>query len=299
MSLPSPVADQAYMNISALEAGSLNVPLQNIVAGSSPTDFIRNPSLAFLLCHSKSGHRVVFDLGIRRDINSLPPAVRWRIQYFDFQPEVPQDVAESLKAGGTLPEQIDTVIVSHLHWDHVGDPEPFKNATFVVGERCREILAAGYPVTEDAPFSSTAIPVERTRFLSELDMNSAIGPYPDAIDYFGDGSMYIVDAPGHIGGHVNILARTSAEGSWLLLGGDSAGDFRLITGEKEIGHYSDVNGCFRCIHVDKELALENIRRIRGLLSNPKVQVLIAHDVPWYKENKGGPAFYPGVIPAKT
>lgn len=153
-------------------------------------------------------------------------------------------------------------------------------------------------MAEDAGFSSTAIPIERTRFLSELDMNACIGPYPNAIDYFGDGSMYIVDAPGHIGGHVNILARTSAEGSWILLGGDSAGDFRLITGEKEIGHYTDVNGCFRCIHANKELALVNIQRIRGLLSNPKVQVLIAHDVTWYEENRGGPAFYPGVIPAK-
>jgi glyoxylase-like metal-dependent hydrolase (beta-lactamase superfamily II) len=299
MSLPSPAEDQAYMNVSALEAGSLRVPLQNVVAGSSPTDAVRNPSLAFLLRHSKSGHQVVFDLGIRRDILSLPPAVQRRIQHFDFQPEIPQDVAESLKAGGTQPEQIDTVVVSHLHWDHVGDPEPFKNATFVVGEQCKGMLATGYPMTEDAGFSSTAIPIERTRFLSELDMDSFIGPYPNAIDYFGDGSMYIVDAPGHIGGHVNILARTSPEGSWILLGGDSAGDFRLITGEKEIGHYTDVNGCFRCIHANKELALENIQRIRGLLSNSKVQVLIAHDVAWYEENKGGPAFYPGVIPAKA
>ncbi|KAG0709233.1 beta-lactamase-like protein [Suillus ampliporus] len=299
MSLPLPATDQAYMNVSALEAGTLLLPLQIIIAGSSPTDFIRIPSLAFLLRHSKSGHQVVFDLGIRRDLSSLPPGVQRLIQHFGFQPEVPQDVAESLKAGGTPPEQIDTVVVSHLHWDHVGDPGPFENATFVVGEGCKEILATGYPLTENATSSSTAIPIERTRFLSELDMNSSIGPYPNAIDYFGDGSMYIVDAPGHVGGHVNVLARTSAQGSWILLGGDSAGDFRLITGEKEIGHYTDTNGCLRCIHVNKELALENIRRIRALLSNPKVQVLIAHDVPWYEENKDGPAFYPGVIPAET
>jgi hypothetical protein len=209
----------------------------------------------------------------------------------------------------------DSFLINHTS---VGDPEPFKNATFVVGEQCKGILATGYPVTEDAGFSSTAIPIERTRFLSELDMNSVIGPYPNAIDFFEDGSMYIVDAPGwcilvhpfvgiliilmyagHIGGHVNILARTSAEGSWILLGGDSAGDFRLITGEKEIGHYTDVNGYFRCIHIDEELALENIQRIRRLLSNSKIQVLIAHDVAWYGENKGGPAFYPGVISAKA
>ncbi|KAG1882888.1 hypothetical protein F4604DRAFT_1739319 [Suillus subluteus] len=70
MSLPSPAADQAYMNfVSALEAESLRVPLQIVVDGSSPTDAIRNPSPAFLLCRSKGGqcHQVVFDLRIRRD----------------------------------------------------------------------------------------------------------------------------------------------------------------------------------------------------------------------------------------
>ncbi|KAG2122296.1 hypothetical protein BD769DRAFT_1746695 [Suillus cothurnatus] len=124
-------------------------------------------------------------------------------------------------------------------------------------------------MTEHAGFWSTTIPIERTRFFSELDVDSFIGPYPNAINYFGD---IVLPYAGHIGGHVNILVHTSAGGSWIL-GGDSARDFRLITGEKEIEELGD--------------------------SNSKVQVLITHDVAWYKENKGGPAFYPGVIPAKA
>lgn len=38
-------------------------------------------------------------------------------------------------------------------------------------------------------------------------------------------------------------------------------------------------------------------QMRALVQVGKVQVLIAHDVPWYEANKGGPAFLPGVIPA--
>lgn len=78
----------------------------------------------------------------------------------------------------------------------LGDPDPFTKATFVVGEGCKEVLAKGYPIVQDAIFSSTALPLERTRFLTAADMSTNIGPYPNAIDYFGDGSMYIVDAPG-------------------------------------------------------------------------------------------------------
>lgn len=78
----------------------------------------------------------------------------------------------------------------------LGDPDPFTRALFVVGEGCKDVLAKGYPIVQDAIFSSTALPLERTRFLGESDMNTSIGPFPKAYDYFGDGSMYIVDAPG-------------------------------------------------------------------------------------------------------
>lgn len=103
---------------------------------------------------------------------------------------------------------------------------------------------------------------------------------------------------GHIVGHVNVLARTSADGSWILLGGDSAHDWRIVTGEKAFACVVDEAGHVRCImHADKDAAEENLRRVRALVQVGKVQVLIAHDVPWYEANKGGPAFLPGVIPA--
>lgn len=111
------------------------------------------------------------------------------------------------------------------------------------------------------------------------------------------GEMTEMDA-GHVAGHINVLARTSAEGSWTLLGGDSAHDWRLVTGEKAFACVVDAaTGLERCImHQDKAVAEENLERVRALLRVPKVQVLIAHDVPWYEANKGGRAFLPGVIP---
>ena len=34
------------------------------------------------------------------------------------------------------------------------------------------------------------------RFITASDLNVEIGPYPLAMDFFGDGSMYIIDASG-------------------------------------------------------------------------------------------------------
>ena len=44
-----------------------------------------------------------------------------------------------------------------------------------------------------------------------------------AIDYFGDGSLYLLDAPGHAVGNLNALVRTSAApDTFMLLAGDDA-----------------------------------------------------------------------------
>ncbi|KAG1804612.1 hypothetical protein EV424DRAFT_1474425 [Suillus variegatus] len=236
LSLPAPSDEQAYMYVSALEVC---------------------PSLAFCLRHSKSNKRVVFDLGIRRDIKEFAPAATER-----FLPTVKQTVAESLEAGGVQPSSVDVVVLSHLHWDHVGDPSLFTTAEF-------RTLA---PATHNpAAFTSVRVPEDRLRFIITLDLNVAIGPYHCAMDIFGDGSMYIIDASC----------------------ADSAHHPDLITGEMQIAYRVDPNTCsVMCVHEDKEAAEENIRRMRSLLEVPRVQVLISHDIYWYQENKNKDVFLP-------
>lgn len=88
------------------------------------------------------------------------------------------------------------------------------------------------------------------------------GTLPHTIDLFNDGSLLIVNAPGHLPGHINLLAQTSNDHQ-IYLGGDACHNRRLLTGEKEIGEWVDAEGHSCCIHADRKQAEEVIRRIRA------------------------------------
>lgn len=112
-------------------------------------------------------------------------------------------------------------------------------------------------------------------------MNQQWSPYkhlPQTLDIFGDSSVLIVNAPGHLPGHINVLAQVS-ETQQVYLGGDACHDRRLLTGEKQIGEWTDVEGRVCCIHADRKGAEETIERIRQL-ENEGVEIIFAHDVEW-------------------
>lgn len=293
MSLPPPAETQAFCNVSALEAGIINLPDEMFITNAVEGKVTSAPSLSFLIHHPQRNENIVFDLGIRKDWNNYPPSiVDWIKTTYPVQ--VKQDVVESLAKGGKQPNDIHYVCLSHCHWDHTGNTLAFPNSTFLVGSDAKSLVASScYPEFPDGRFPSDLLPAARTRFLDSTSWGP-IGPFPRSLDFFGDGSLYIIDAPGHLPGHINILARTSHDGGWIYLAGDSAHHWKLLTLEENVavghpGHLHD------CAHHDKEAAEEHIRRIHALWKHPRVRVLLAHDEPWYSVNKDSESFWPGKI----
>ncbi|KAI0661106.1 beta-lactamase-like protein [Cubamyces menziesii] len=296
MSLPPPTENQAFCHVSALFAGSVDFPLAWVLDGVSEDKRAIGPALCFLLRRStKKDVTFLFDLGIRSDWQNLPPAgLKHLVGRLGFRISVPQDAVGALAKGGLKPTDITYLCYSHLHFDHTGDSKPFTNSTVLVGAGARPLLENAYPKNPDSPLSADVVPEGRTRFLDPTNW-PPVGPFPHALDFYGDGSLYIVDAgSGHFPGHVNVLARTSADGGWIYLAGDSAHHWDLITGKGKIAKTEH----FGCAHLNPAASEEHIARIRELMEkNPRVRVLLAHDEPWYSENKDGPAFWPGEIPS--
>lgn len=89
-------------------------------------------------------------------------------------------------------------------------------------------MLPGFPSNPNSPIRESDY-ADRT--LREITFDTLkIGQFP-AYDYFGDGSLYLLDSPGHAIGHLCCLARTTSgqDDSFVLLGGDIchyAGIFR-------------------------------------------------------------------------
>ena len=247
--LPAAAPNQKYVEVSPMAGGFITLDDKFFVHPHDPGARRTVPSLTFLVTHPGSDiygadpskpFRLMFDLGLRKAKERYPPVLQKHVDArapFDLAP----GVAAQLEKGGLDPSEVDLVMLSHVHYDHHGDPEDFPKAHFVVGKGALDVLENGLGnIASHQHFVPGTLPADRSSELPDPTDQSKckpLGPFPAAYDLFGDGSVYVVDTPGHLPGHVNLLCRLKDR--WLMLCGDAFHDRRLLTGEKGVGRGRD------------------------------------------------------------
>ncbi len=74
--------------------------------------------------------KILFDAGILDEYDEV--VTESKKKYFPYTHTDEQTIVHQLSLCGVKPEEIDYVVISHMHWDHAGNINKFPNAKVVV-----------------------------------------------------------------------------------------------------------------------------------------------------------------------
>jgi glyoxylase-like metal-dependent hydrolase (beta-lactamase superfamily II) len=191
------------MKIYFLATGFGNVTKGLFVQGAGLKN-IQFPILSFLI--ERDNDLVLFDTGIGTRIEQeMRPPIYWGNLFFHrcvmrtrFDPQC-DALVQQLPRLGFKPADVKHVIISHLHWDHAGGMRDFPQAHFFVGRREWDFASnlSGGPLFKNAfikeQFCEAGLDIE----FIETDPRKPFKNFPASYDLFGDGTMVLVDLPGH------------------------------------------------------------------------------------------------------
>jgi N-acyl homoserine lactone hydrolase len=174
---------------------------------------MRIPIVAFLVEHPGVGsflidtgfHGVIAEGSPRERNRNLGPIGRLMGRSIVMRAD--QTVAAQLRGRGIAPGDIRLIVMTHLHFDHASALADFPGATVIVAKlewkaaQARGSTLLGYPTAQLDPrltYRTVDMGAPATR---------AHGPFERTLDLFGDGSLTLLDTPGHSAGHLSIIAR--------------------------------------------------------------------------------------------
>lgn len=168
---------------------------------------------------------------------------------------ITKTVVEQLAELGVKPGQIGMIGISHYHYDHIGQAASFPAATLMIGKGDFDALSATPPTGGANP----------TALKNWIGGPGKSVPVSGDKDVFGDGSVTMIDMPGHTPGHHGLLVRLGKTGNVLLTG--------------DLAHFRenyDSDGV-PSFNVNRADTLASLARFKGLAKNLKATVIIQHE----------------------
>ncbi|HZG07831.1 MAG TPA: N-acyl homoserine lactonase family protein [Allosphingosinicella sp.] len=167
-----------------------------------------------------------------------------------FTTSVRTRIVDQLRQIGISPDRINFVGISHNHFDHIGQASDFPKATLLIGAEDWEATKKGDSAARFAPWvkgGAKVVPIARDH------------------DVFGDGSVTILDMPGHTDGHQALLVKLPKTGNILLTG--------------DLYHFQEnvKNRGVPSFNADRADTLASMDRFDAIARATKARVIVQHE----------------------
>lgn len=200
--------------------------------------------------------KIVVDAGIPDDERCLKyhPYAKMATR----RPE--QHMEGQLAKAGVKPEEIEIVILTHLHWDHVGEVEKFPNAQFIVSDE--ELSFALNPLPPQyVDYEALQLGIEPL-FMKVIEKIKTVDMKENEIVE----AVRMIPLPGHTPGMMGVVIDTE-EGPYVIAG-DTApkyGNLEGVPGERlpywMSGIYTDMKAMWSSLKLIDEIVKGDFSRV--------------------------------------
>ena len=206
LSQPTPVAG---VRLAAIHAGRMESVAAMAYRGGRFGDK-RVFGMGAILVEHPQGN-LLFDTGFGREVEAQVATLPWLMRVTSrVVPE--KTVAQQLAAADYPLSDIEHVVITHGHWDHVSALPELVGPTVMMTRAEQAFASSGDPIMQVlGGFEDLEI----------TPVNFADEPYlgfDRSADLYGDGSIVLVPAPGHTPGALFAFITTEDGGRYALLG---------------------------------------------------------------------------------
>lgn len=200
--------------------------LERMVINDGRYKTVKFPSIFNLIRHPDRGN-ILFDTGYSSQFFEATQRYPEKL-YADITPVFIEEsdlAIAKLKNFGITPDEVDYIILSHFHADHIGAIKDFPKATFIYLESAYQYIIKRKGLNavrkgilhrllpSDFRERSEAINNKSLKVETDISLNDA---FSKVYDIFGDKSLYAVDLPGHMRGHMGLFLRDKDQEHFLI-----------------------------------------------------------------------------------
>jgi len=233
-------------------------------------NWVEVPINVFVLEHPEG--LILFDAGLDTAVLTNPNYVDSAIgrffmrRLFRLRLRPDETLTNKLAGLGFSAADVRKVVVSHLHFDHVGGIAEVPQADLLVSHNEWAQLSGSHPERDFIFRDHVQRPDARWQFVDFGHTDDPLlAPFGGCYDVMNDGSLILLPTPGHTPGSISMLARIKGRAPVLLIGDLAyAADLPMKDQLPDTG--------------DKAQLLASYAKVRGLKQRlPELIILPSHD----------------------